>query len=313
MAIFDRIINSILYRISRKYLLDKFEFWEKHGIHILPVSYYSPVPNMLELRNKLEKWDNPMEMQGFDWNEEGQYYIMSNVFNLYSKECDFPQIEKERLNDYDYFIEGSNYPIGDAFILHCLIRHYKPKRIIEIGSGFSTLVAARAGKFNTPPPELISIDPFPSKFEDVLSKGFPGFKRLEVIPVENLPVDYFNSLQENDILFIDSTHVIKPNGDILYLYLNVIPRLKPGVIVHAHDIFLPFNYPKKWVFENHWFWNEQYLLWAYLLFNHEFEIIFSAHYMKKYIKELQTIFHGYWTGGSFWFRKKSIDNWNSQR
>ncbi|MFQ5786349.1 MAG: class I SAM-dependent methyltransferase [Thermodesulfobacteriota bacterium] len=298
-------MKSLLYRFSRKYMLGKFDFWERHGIHITPVSYYSPIPNTKKLKEKYPS-EIPEIMEGFDWNEKGQIKIMHEVFPLYAQECsEFSQTERERTNVYDYYVQNQLFPIGDACILHSLIRHFKPGKIIEIGSGFSTLVAARAATYVTPAPMLKSINPFPGQFEDLFQDGFPGFTCLEKTPVEDLPLEYFDQLQEGDMLFIDSSHVIRPMEDVLFLYLKVIPRLNPGVIVHAHDIFLPYHMPKEFVFEKHWFWNEQYLLQALLTFNSEYEVLFSAQYMKKYKEESQSIFPEYWPGGSFWFRRKN--------
>lgn len=301
MKSLGRVIEGLLYRFSRRYLLGKFDFWEKIGIHIVQNNYYSPIPNLTDLRKKVNLLEKPIDMDGFVWNEETQIRLMHDVFSLYSQECRFPQTENDRVHDWDYFIDNGSFPIGDAFILHCMIKYFRPKKILEIGSGYSTFVMARA---IAPPQELISINPFPCDFENLFTKGFPGFNRLIKEPVEDIDLEFFSTLKANDILFIDSSHVVRPMGDVPFLYLEVIPRLKPGVIIHSHDIFLPQHIPKDWILENHWFWNEQYLLWAFLSFNTEFEILFSAQYMKKYIKELQSIFPGYWAGGSFWFRRR---------
>ncbi|MDY6854435.1 MAG: class I SAM-dependent methyltransferase [Thermodesulfobacteriota bacterium] len=298
----DNIVRSLLYRFSRKYLLNKFDFWEKLGIHISQVSYYSPIPKLAKLRKKVDSFDKPIEMVGFDWNEGTQIRLMQDIFPQYSHECKFAQNENDTTNEWDYFIDNSSFPVGDAFILHSMIKHFKPKKIFEVGSGFSTLVMAKA---ITSPQELVSINPFPGEFESLFKTGFPGFKRLIKKPVEDINLDFFDELEANDILFIDSSHVVRPIGDVVFLYLEVIPRLKQGVIIHSHDIFLPGHIPKDWIFEQHRFWTEQYLLWALLSFNTEFEILFSAQYMKKYIEELQSIFPGYWAGGSFWFRKRN--------
>lgn len=304
VKLLDKIVNSFLYRFSRKYLLEKFDFWERHGIHITPVSYYSPIPNIKNLKDKYSP-EKPEIMEGFDWNEQYQSRIMREIFPLYAKECRFPQTCEERKNTFDYYVQNTTFPIGDACILHSLIRHFKPGKIIEIGSGFSTLVAARAATYVTPTPMLKSINPFPGQFEDLFHDGFPGFTCLEKIPVEDLPLEYFDQLQAGDMLFIDSSHVIRPMEDVLFLYLKVIPHLNPGVIVHAHDIFLPYHMPKEFIFDNHWFWNEQYLLQSFLSFNEEYEVLFSAQYMNEYNEELKSLFPGYWTGGSFWFRRRT--------
>ncbi len=127
-------------------------------------------------------------------------------------------------------------------------------------------------------------------------------------------MDLFTGLDANDILFIDSTHVLKIGGDVKYEYLEILPRLKAGVIVHSHDIFLPREYPKKWILDNHWFWTEQYLLQAFLAFNSAFEVLWAAHFMRsKYLNELKTTFPCYSNmrstdtigPGSLWIRRKN--------
>ncbi len=120
---------------------------------------------------------------------------------------------------------------------------------------------------------------------------------------------FFSQLQSGDILFIDSSHTVKIGGDVNYLFLEVLPRLKPGVIVHVHDIFLPFEYRRDWVLDEFRFWNEQYLLQAFLTFNSEFEVLLANYYLSSHHKEhLQAAFPDLpgWIGGSFWMRRKPI-------
>ena len=303
MKLFNKLTKSLLYRFSRRYLLAKYELWEKVGIHITKNHYFSPIPSLAELRKKVDLFDKEIDMVGFDWHQETQIGLMRDAFPLYSHECSFPQTEDDGINEWDYFIDNGSFPIGDAYILNSMIKHFKPKKVIEIGSGFSTLVMANA--FTSPSQELISVNPFPGEFDKLFTKGFPGFTKLIKKSVESLSLEFFDTLEANDILFIDSSHVVRFMGDVTFLYLEVIPRLKPGVIIHAHDIFLPRHIPKEWIFEEHRFWTEQYLLWALLSFNTKFEILFSAQYMKKYNTELESIFPGYWAGGSFWFIRKN--------
>jgi len=180
--------------------------------------------------------------------------------------------------------------------------------MIEIGSGMTTLLAAEAIRRNEAegqPCSFTAIEPYPPTF---LRRGVPGLADLLEVKVEDVPLDRFTSLEANDILFIDSSHVIKIGGDVLYEYLEILPRLKPGVIVHCHDIFLPAEYPKKWLVENRWFWTEQYLLQAFLAFNSAFHVLLAASLLHlKHSHELKAAFTSYdpasvWPA-SFWIRR----------
>jgi len=127
-------------------------------------------------------------------------------------------------------------------------------------------------------------------------------------PLEQINLNMFSDLAENDFLFIDSTHVLKIGGDVKHLYLEVLPRVAGGVIVHSHDIFFPGEYPERWVRENHWFWTEQYLLQAFLEFNSEFEVLWASQYMsRKYPNVLAYTFPSY-SGeacpGSLWLKRR---------
>ena len=149
------------------------------------------------------------------------------------------------------------------------------------------------------------IDPYPN---EVLKRGFPGLSRLIPEKVQDVPISEFMTLGDNDILFIDSSHVLKTGSDVHYEYLEVLPRLNRGVIVHVHDIFLPAEYPREWVLGEHRFWNEQYLLQAFLAFNESFEVLWAGSYMHlRYPEELETAFSSYrreetWPK-SFWMRR----------
>ena len=147
--------------------------------------------------------------------------------------------------------------------------------IIEVGSGFSSLLAAEAIARNDSS-ALICIEPFPPEF---LRKGFPGLHSLIEKKVQDIDLEFFSQLDSGDILFIDSSHTVKIGGDVNYLFLEVLPRLKPGVIVHVHDIFFPFDYRRDWVMDEFRFWTEQYLLQAFLTFNSEFEVLMANRYL----------------------------------
>jgi predicted O-methyltransferase YrrM len=191
----------------------------------------------------------------------------------------------------------------DALVAYCMVRHFQPRLIIEVGSGFSSLVLGDAVAKNTDS-SLICIEPFPREF---LREGFPGLQSLIEQKVQDIDLDFFAQLESRDILFIDSSHTVKIGGDVNYLFLEVLPRLKPGVIVHVHDIFLPFEYRRDWVLDEFRFWTEQYLLQAFLTFNSEFEVLMANNYLNQYHEEaLKAAFPDLssWGGGSFWMRRK---------
>lgn len=192
-----------------------------------------------------------------------------------------------------------------------MIRYYKPKRVIEVGSGNSTLLSAQAilkNKQEDPSYDcqLMAVEPYPT---DYLTEGFPGFSNLISKKVQETSLSDFESLEAGDILFIDSSHVLKIGSDVQYLYLELIPRLKKGVIVHCHDIFLPAEYPKEWVTEEHRFWSEQYLLQAFLAFNESFQILWAGQFMHLHHPELlENSFSSYNrmsknSPGSLWLQK----------
>jgi predicted O-methyltransferase YrrM len=152
----------------------------------------------------------------------------------------------------------------DAEVAHSMVRMHKPRRIVEVGSGNSTLLLTAALRRNIAegyPGELISIEPAPAKY---LKGGVPGMSQMIERPVQTVPLDLFRTLQANDILFIDSSHVVSTDSDVVHECLRILPELAPGVLIHFHDIFTPLDYPKKFVVANLCFWSEQYLLEAFL-------------------------------------------------
>ena len=178
-------------------------------------------------------------------------------------------------NEYEQFpiqptVEGGSFHLNnmlfdgtDALVAYCMVRQFQPQLIIEIGSGFSSLLLGEAAAKNNSS-ALICIEPFPQEF---LKQSFPGLRRLIEKKVEDIDLEFFSQLHSGDVLFIDSSHTVKIGGDVNYLFLEVLPRVEPGVIVHIHDVFLPFEYGRRWIKEEFRFWTEQYLLQAFLTFN----------------------------------------------
>jgi predicted O-methyltransferase YrrM len=194
-------------------------------------------------------------------------------------------------------------------MLHGVVRGLRPRRIVELGSGQSTLIMAAAAERNRAEgaeTELRTFDPFPT----VARPGLPGLASLEAVRAQDVPLDVFTSLQDGDVLFVDTTHTVKVDSDVNRIVLDVLPALAPGVLVHVHDIFTPRDYPRQWAVEEVRMWNEQYLLEAFLSGNESFEIIaalnYLAHHHPDALGRVCPIFAsepGH-EPGSFWMRRR---------
>jgi hypothetical protein len=254
-----------------------YEIFQRNGFHLLKKHYYLPIPDHADLDDSY--WSRQSELVGLDMNEEFALALLDRLFPPYLGEFrrKFP-LHREAGDSGFHLINGSFMAV-DAHVYYCLIRHFKPSRIVEIGSGNSTMVAAAACLRNAEEgaaPHLTAVEPYPSPF---LSEGLPGLSRLIEAKVQSVGMELFTSLEAGDILFIDSTHVLREGGDVQLEYCEILPRLAPGVIVHIHDISLPKPYPRVYFEDNYYYWNEQYLLQAFLAFNSNFEVMWAGNYL----------------------------------
>jgi len=277
-----------------------FKSWERHGFHVTPAHFYQPIPDTQSLPETL--WTQPSELVGIDMNEAMQLDLLRRHFPKFRDE--YARFATEPSGEQNRFHLGNELFDGvDALVAYCMVRHFQPQLIIEVGSGFSSLVLGDAVAKNTDS-SLICIEPYPREF---LRKGFAGLRSLIEKKVQDIDLEFFSQLQAGDVLFIDSSHTVRIGGDVNYLFLEVLPRLKPGVIVHVHDIFLPFEYRRDWVLDELRFWAEQYLLQAFLTFNSEFEVLIANNYLNYYHQQdLEAAFPHLesWGGGSFWMRRR---------
>jgi len=271
---YKRVLKKLLYKITNW----TFKFWEKLGIHITADHFYSPIPNVSNLKDNL--WEKSLDVPGVNFNESEQLELISSLSHKYQKEI--KKILLKGTESKDYHFDNENFSRVDSEVLYYMIRHFKPSRIIEIGSGFSTLLLMESSSMNIYDNpnykcRITSIDPFPND----LIKNIKNKDYFEIIPkkIQDMPLSFFNDLNKNDILFIDSSHVIKIGSDVQYEYLEIIPKLNKGVIIHCHDIFMPSEYAKNWIRKEHRFWNEQYILQAFLSFNKEFKVLWAGSYM----------------------------------
>lgn len=262
-----------------------FEYAQARGLHILPVHFYSPVPDTRALPASL--WEGKGALPGLRLDLDAASVLLRTITEPYRAE--YEQFPREKpAGAVQYYLNNASYSSGDAEVLYSVVRHYKPKRIIEIGAGQTTLVIAQALRRNAEEDSgqtcaFVSIEPYPPEY---LQPAPAEVSRMLVQPLQEVPLAEFEALESGDVLFIDSSHVVSIGSDVVYEYLEILPRLKPGVIVHIHDIFLPYEYPQRWYDKARFFWNEQYLLQALLQDNARFEILLPLHALYRDAREV---------------------------
>jgi predicted O-methyltransferase YrrM len=239
--------------------------------------YYSPVPDSRALAREPTQsrvWPAKQRtLAGIDWREDRQTELLQDAL---SRQNTLEFADEPTGDASEYHAGNGMFSRLDAWTLQSMLRHFRPRRMIEVGSGWSTLVTARVNREHFDRwLKFTCIEPHPP---EMLSDGVDGVSRLIVSPVEHMPIELFLELGQNDVLFIDSSHTVKTGGDVVFLFEEVLPRLRPGVLVHVHDVFLPSDYPKEWVFSGR-AWNEQYLVRAFLTFNSDYRILLSVAWM----------------------------------
>lgn len=249
-------------------------------LRVLPVRhhYYEPIVYAEDLRHSLE---DERILPGLDLNIPEQLELLEKFH--YSSEL--ASLPLESNGETSYYYHNKMFESGDSEILYNMIRHFKPAKIIEIGSGYSTLMVRYAIQGNIEADagytcSHVCVEPFESPW---LEKTGAEVIRQKV---EHLDPHFFQSLEKNDILFIDSSHVIRPQGDVLFEYLELLGTLNSGVIIHVHDVFTPRDYPERWVLGEMKLWNEQYLLEAFLSYNSEFRVLGSINHLWHNYREI---------------------------
>lgn len=268
--------SAIILKNIRKSGFQRFPLCKKAlmKVGVFPITnhYYEPQFDFSEIKHSFSKERN---LPGINWNIEEQLGSLAELD--FSTELENIQIEKKP-GELGFYLKNGAFESGDAEYWYQLIRLKKPNKIFEIGSGNSTLMAIKAIQKNQQDnPDYnckhVCIEPYDKPMLETMQVTFVKKK------VEDIDISFFSELEDGDILFIDSTHIIRPEGDVLYEYLQLLPSLKKGVIVHVHDIFTPMNYPDGWIRNNMIFWNEQYLLEAFLCHNSSWKIIASLNHL----------------------------------
>jgi hypothetical protein len=274
---------AYLYRVLKfNYLLHKtgnFRFVFPHT----PGHYYSPLPDYKEVLSKSQVLfdTNLTDCRGIDLKEDAQLELI-DVFSNYYEDFPFPARPGENAR---YYYQNAWFGGADAVTLYSILRHYRPSRVVEIGSGFSSAVMLDVNDiFLDKKIDFTFIEPYPErlfglfKYEDT-SKYVVLQER-----VQDVPLEIFQALSANDVLFVDSSHVVKIGSDVAHIIFNVLPELAQGVIVHFHDIYWPFEYPKEWLLgtEDSRAWNEAYFMRSFLQFNDAIEIMYFNSFVAEH-------------------------------
>ncbi len=297
-------MNSLIKRIAGKLppikrLMKYQTLWE-------PGHYYSAIPAKEDALAIAEKSLKILsDIKGVDLREEMQLRLFDELVP-YMKESSFRN--EEKTDGHRFYNKNTIYGYSDALILEAMIRKLKPARVIEAGSGYtSALMMDINEKYFNSSIHLNFIEPYPERLYMLLSEKDRQQVGIHVQGLQTMEISFFRTLEENDILFIDSTHVAKTGSDLLYLFFEILPVLKSGVYIHFHDIFNNFEYQPFHFNRGLGFaWNENYFLRSFLMYNNQFEIkLFSNFLDSKYKDHIKTMMPDYplFTGAQFWMKK----------
>jgi len=270
-----------------------------------PGHYYSPICDIAEIKEKESAiWHsiNVDGIKGIDLNVNEQIRLVEKEFVKFYKELPF---EGVRMNGLRYGFENEMYSYTDGIFLYSMMRHFKPTRIIAVASGHSSALMLDVNQiFFENKIELTFIEPYPERLYNTIREEDKRTTNIIVKNVQEVKTSLFETLEKGDILFIDSTHVSKCGSDVNFLLFDVLPILQKGVLIHFHDIFYPFEYPKGWVYQGR-NWNENYILRAFLMHNKEYTIKLFSHYLHKHhttiFKQMPLTYHNF--GGCIWLEK----------
>jgi predicted O-methyltransferase YrrM len=261
-----------------KVLYRENELYHKNACYP-PGHFYSPIVSVEELVKDRERiWGKEdKKLPGLNLRTESQLALLEEFEKYYGAQ----PFKDEEISELRYYYKNGYYSYTDGLVLYSFMRHFRPSRIIEAGSGFSSALMLDVNNiFLENKVSLTFIEPFPDRLRSLLRKDDGQKCKLIEKKIQDVPRELFSELGENDFLFIDSSHVAKTGSDVNYILFDILPMLKPGVLIHFHDIFYPFEYPEEWVRGGR-NWNEIYLVRAFLTQNPGYEIVFFSHYLHK--------------------------------
>jgi hypothetical protein len=271
------------------------------GFELVRRTFYSPLPDRDKLADNF--WTTPSPLTGVALNTECALSLLRELSRY------LPEFQRVLIDEKGFRLDNGTYEAGDAETLYGLVRHVKPTRVVELGSGTSSHVIAAAlgeNRAEGRSAEYRVFDPYPWEATEL-----GPVESVDVVPLAatDIPVDAFDHLGAGDILFVDTTHTVKTGGDVPHLILDVVPSLAPGVLIHFHDIFLPYQYPRDWVVDMRLAWAEQYLLQAFLAFNPGFEVMLPLHALTRSepdtVHQLIPSFGPDVSPAAFWIRRSA--------
>ena len=280
------IRNTISYALDRFPYVSRLRKTVREAGAFPPGHFHSPIPNHTEVLRQVEFIKaKKSEVRDVRFNYQEQFEAL-NAFAAFYNDLPFPV---HRSDACRYYYGQSVFPYPDAIFLYSFLRHIRPSAIIEVGSGFSSAVILdTVDRFLPAAPQITFIEPEPSRLNHILRDSDRRKVRIFEQEVQNVPVDLFRSLKAGDLLFIDSSHVLKAGSDLQFLLFEVLPQLPIGIHVHFHDVFETFEYPPGWLLRG-WYWNEAYFLRAFLTNNNAWEIYFFNNFVRrqfeKYLEE----------------------------
>lgn len=254
-----------------------------------PGHYYSPIPARVEIHTALQRNRPIPTLYDIDLRRDDQFQLLKALAAFYK---DLPFSDSKSVENRYYF-DQVWFCYTDAIMLYCLIRQFGIRRVIEIGSGYSSAVMLDTmEQFGDPDFELTFIEPHPERLNSLIDINSCKNVTLLKCKIQDVRANLFDGLQSGDMLFIDSSHIVKFDSDLHSIIFDILPRLPVGVIVHFHDIFYPFEYPADWLLEGK-YWNEAYFLRALLSGNHNWKILLFNDYVNRefseFIKEMMPL------------------------
>ncbi len=272
-----RWLDRRVFAVRRRRIRSVHGFFGMLGYNVVKrKDYYSTLPVLGEIEETRARWDRPSALTGVDVDVPDMQKRLDVLADRWEEEF-LAETGDYLANTRKGF--GPGYPQFDARTLYYMLREHKPARYLEVGSGLSTFYASLAARHNAAegsPLQITCIEPYP--FEAL--KSLPDFELIEGF-VQDVPLDVFESLEAGDVFFIDSSHALKIDSDVAFLFLEALPRVKPGVLVHIHDVHFPYNGPfpaDTWLFGERWpvYWNEAMVVQTFLAFNSAFEVLLSV-------------------------------------
>jgi hypothetical protein len=297
----DQIVRRLGFDTEHPGWTDALRELHRHSrrrrLQVIPDFFYTPVWAPADLPASV--WDGTYPHCG-RWDLEAQRRFLGETPS-FAAELSALTYERRENDDAAFHWGNDQFSHSDASLYYSMIRRFRPERIVEVGAGHSTRLAHKAVRDNGSG-RILCIDPHAPRWLSALDG-------VEVVaaPVQEAPDSVFLGLRENDVLFIDGSHITKTGSDVNHLFLRILPRMPKGVLVHVHDICLPYEYPKRWAEEVLCYWNEQYVLAALLANSTKFEILLGVYYLQKtapdllkpYVPAVAGVFLG---GGSLWLR-----------